>query len=96
MAIRERKRAMKKTVEPEFVSVDEAEIITGISRWTWRDYAREGKVDTCKVGTRLLIPLREIRRVLAEGYRPRVQPTPKNRYRTGKAAVSAAERAAAQ
>jgi len=71
-------KQLAKDVQPEFVSVDQAEIMTGISRWTWRAYAYQGRVESCKVGPgssrhqRLLIPIREIRRVIAEGTRPRV------------------------
>jgi helix-turn-helix protein len=72
VGIRQRKKELAATVQPEFVSVDEAEILTGISRWTWRDYAREGKIDSTKVGARVLVPLREIRRLLEESYRPRI------------------------
>ncbi len=59
-----------KQIEPEFVGVDEAEVISGVSRWTWRRYAYDGKIASVKLGRRLLIPLAEIRRVMAEGYRP--------------------------
>jgi hypothetical protein len=72
VAVRKQTRWMKESVEPEYVSVDQAEIMTGVSRWTWRGYCYRGLIDSCKVGVRLLIPLSEIRRVLAEGYRPRV------------------------
>lgn len=72
MAVRKLKVALAETVEPQFVSVDQAEILTGVSKWTWRSYAYKGTVESCKVGARLLIPLAEIRRVLAEGRRPRV------------------------
>jgi hypothetical protein len=58
-------------VEPMYVGVDGAETMTGVSRWTWRAYCYEGRVESTKVGTRLLIPLSEIHRVLAEGTRPR-------------------------
>jgi hypothetical protein len=57
-------------VEAEFVSVARAEALTGISQWTWRQYAYRGKIASSKLGTRLLIPVKEIRRVLAAGYRP--------------------------
>jgi hypothetical protein len=65
-------RADKKAVEPEYVGVDDAEILTGLSRWTWRAWAYSGRVGSVKAGTRLLIPVAEIRRVMAEGTRPRV------------------------
>lgn len=60
-------------VQKEYLSVKEAEILTGKSRWGWRRYAYQGKIDSVKLGRRLLIPLVEIRRVLAEGSRPRLQ-----------------------
>jgi len=62
---------MKETVEPEFCSVDQAEILSGVSRWTWRQMAYKGRIESCKVGARLLLPISEIRRVIAEGTRPR-------------------------
>jgi hypothetical protein len=71
MAIRKLKEAMAEVTQPEFVSVDGAEILTGVSRWTWRSYAYKGKIESSKIGARLLIPLSEIRRVIAEGRRPR-------------------------
>ena len=55
------------------LSVTEAEIQTGISRWTWRRMAYDGRVASVKVGVRLLLPLSEIERVLQEGTRPRLQ-----------------------
>jgi hypothetical protein len=72
MSVRKLKIAMAQAVQPEFVSVDQAEILTGVSKWTWRAYAYKGTVESCKVGARLLIPITEIRRVIAEGRRPRV------------------------
>lgn len=43
---------------------------TGLSHWTWRKYAYEGRVASIKLGKVLLIPASEVERVLAEGYRP--------------------------
>jgi hypothetical protein len=57
--------------EPEYVGVDEAQALTGISKWTWRVAAYRGRVESCKIGNRLLIPLSEIRRLIREGTRPR-------------------------
>ena len=54
------------------VGVDQAEEITGVSRWSWRRMAYSGRISSTKVGTRLLIPITEIERILAEGRRPRV------------------------
>jgi hypothetical protein len=60
-------------VEPEYVSVQGAETITGRSRWSWRRDAYEGKIASVKLGAKLLIPISEIRRVIAENLRPRLQ-----------------------
>lgn len=55
------------------MSVVDAENQTGVSRWTWRRMAYDGRIASVKLGTRLLIPLAEIERVLREGTRPRLQ-----------------------
>ncbi len=60
-------------VEPEYVSVQGAETMTGRSRWSWRRDAYEGKIASVKLGVKLLIPISEIRRVIAENTRPAVQ-----------------------
>jgi len=60
-------------VEPEYVSVQSAETMTGRSRWSWRRDAYEGKIASVKLGAKLLIPIAEIRRVLAENTRPAVR-----------------------
>jgi hypothetical protein len=65
--------AKQRIIEPEYLGVGEAEIMTGRSRWTWRRDAYLGKIASVKLGGRLLIPLSEIRRVLAESYRPAVE-----------------------
>jgi hypothetical protein len=59
-------------VEPELVSVQGAEIMTGRSRWSWRRDAYEGKIASVKLGAKLLIPITEVRRVIAENTRPRI------------------------
>ena len=64
---------MTPRVEPEYVTCAEAEIISGRSRWTWRKDAYSRRVASCKVGRRLLLPLAEVRRVMTEGLRPRVE-----------------------
>lgn len=62
----------KRVVEAEYMSVREAEALSGRSEWSWRRDAYAGRVESVKLGSRLLIPVSEIRRVLAEGTRPRV------------------------
>jgi hypothetical protein len=61
-----------KAVEPEYVTVKDAEVMTGISAWTWRKRAYAGRIASVKDTRHLLIPVSEIRRVMAEGYRPAI------------------------
>ena len=44
--------------------------MTGRSRWSWRRDAYDGKIASVKPGAKLLIPIAEIRRVIAENTRP--------------------------
>lgn len=55
----------------EFVSVDEAQEMTGISHWTWRKWASSRRISSSKLGRRLLIPVDEIQRLADEGARSR-------------------------
>jgi hypothetical protein len=59
--------------EREYVSVAEASRITSLSGWTLRHWAYEGKIASCKIGSRLLLPLAEVRRIFAEHTRPAFQ-----------------------
>lgn len=79
--IRKAKAVLASEIEPLCVGVDQAQTLSGISRWTWRTWAQKGIVSSIKIGGRtgklgrggrLLIPIEEIRRVLAESYRPRL------------------------
>jgi len=63
---------VNRKVETEFVSVKDAELMTGRSRWSWRRDAYEGKIASVKLGASLLLPIAEIRRVIAENTRPAV------------------------
>jgi predicted transcriptional regulator of viral defense system len=58
--------------EREYVTVDEAEQLSAVSKWFWRRAAYSGAIESVKVGRRLIIPLAEVQRVLAEGKRPRL------------------------
>ena len=60
-------------VQPELLSVKDAEVMTGRSRWSWRRDAYVGRVASVKLGAKLLIPVSEIRRVISEGTRPRLE-----------------------
>ncbi len=57
-------------IERKFLSVVEAEQMTGLSRWTWRRHAYSGRLAYSKVGSRLLLPIEEINRFIEEGMRP--------------------------
>jgi hypothetical protein len=57
-------------IEPKVIGVEQAEQRSGLSKWTWRRLAYGGRIASSKVGKRLLIPVAEIDRILAEGYRP--------------------------
>lgn len=61
---------MPKTIGTEYVSVQGAEDISTRSKWSWRRDAYAGKIASVKIGRRLLIPVSEVRRVIAEGTRP--------------------------
>jgi hypothetical protein len=77
MPVRAVQDAMKRAVQPTYVSVTEAELMTGVSKWTWRVYAYKGLITSVKLGGpkgRLLIPISEVNRLLAEGTRPRIVP----------------------
>jgi hypothetical protein len=65
--------AAKVKVEPEYLSVQDAEIMTGRSRWSWRRDAYDGRIASVKIGAKLLIPIAEIRRVIAENTRPALE-----------------------
>jgi excisionase family DNA binding protein len=81
MPVRQLKDVLKKSVERKFHSVDEAEILTGISRWTWRDWIAAGKIDSFKLGTLVKIPQEEIDRILREGFRPRLPTAAKRSHK---------------
>lgn len=60
-------------VKAGYVSVIEAETHTGVSRWTWRRWALDGKIASVKLGRRLVIPISEIERLVAENTRPALE-----------------------
>jgi hypothetical protein len=59
----------KRDVAPEYMGVADAEARTTISQWTWRRWAYDGVVASVKLGKRLLIPVSEIERLVAENLR---------------------------
>lgn len=68
-----KQRMPKKEVKREYLRVDQAELMSGVSRWTWRRWAYSNKIASVKAGKRLLIPLSEFDRVMSEGYRPAIE-----------------------
>jgi hypothetical protein len=60
-------------IEPELLSMVDAEEMTGRSQWSWRRDCYSGAIASVKIGRRLLIPIAEVRRVIAENTRPRVE-----------------------
>ena len=69
---RETKRVLQ-NLAAQFVSVMDAETRTGVSRWTWRRWAYDGKGGSGKLGKRLLIPVAEIDRLVSENTRPALE-----------------------
>jgi excisionase family DNA binding protein len=64
---------MQRILKTEYLGVQEAEAVTGISKWTWRRWAYDGKIESLKLGKRLLIPRLEIDRLVSAGTRPRLE-----------------------
>jgi hypothetical protein len=46
--------------------------MSGFSDWVWRRKALRAEIDSYRIGKQLFIPIREVHRVIAEGFRPRV------------------------
>jgi hypothetical protein len=63
-----------KQYAPQYGSPKTCGDLTGLSAWTWRNWAYSGRVASVKTGkgkqARLLIPLSEVERVMNEGLRP--------------------------
>lgn len=64
---------VNRVIEPELLGMAEAEAMTGRSKWSWRRDCYTGAVASVKIGARLFVPVSEVRRVIAENTRPRVQ-----------------------
>lgn len=63
-------------IQPELLGMADAEAMTGRSRWSWRRDCYAGAVASVKIGRRLFVPIAEVRRVIAENTRPRLDPQP--------------------
>jgi excisionase family DNA binding protein len=64
---------MKRDLTAEYLGVEDAEAVTGISRWTWRRWAYDGRIESVKLGTRLLIPRRAIDNLVTSATRPKLE-----------------------
>jgi hypothetical protein len=64
---------VNRKIEPELLGVADAEQMTGRSRWSWRRDCYSGAIASVKIGRRLFIPIAEVRRVIAENTRPRLE-----------------------
>ncbi len=69
---REMSNKLERRIQPELLGMDEAEAMTGRSRWSWRRDCYSGAVASVKIRRRLFVPVSEVRRVIAECTRPRV------------------------
>lgn len=56
-----------------YLGVDMAEKVYGLSRWTIRRWAYDGKIASVKMGRRLMIPVSELERLVTEGTRPALE-----------------------
>lgn len=59
-------------ISRKLLSVDECGATAGNSSWWWRRAAYAGRIESVKLGHRLMIPATEVDRIIAEGTRPRV------------------------
>ncbi len=60
-------RTKEGQLEPLAVSIDEAARLIGLSPHTIRAYERRGLIRATRIGTRVLIPIAELRRLIEEG-----------------------------
>lgn len=55
---------------PELIGIGAAAARLSLSPWTLRRWICDKKITTCKIGTRRLIPVSEIARLINEGMEP--------------------------
>lgn len=65
---------MTKTDEAQYLSPTDAGGRYGLSGWTIRRWAYEGKISSVKLGKRLLIPVAEMERLVRKNTRPALEP----------------------
>lgn len=57
--------------EPELIGIEAAALRLGLSPWTVRRWICDRRITSCKIGTRRLIPVSEIGRLISAGLEPR-------------------------
>lgn len=62
----------QRNIEPELLGMQDAERLSGLSRWTWRRYCYSGAVASVKIGRRLFVPVSEVRNLIQRNTRPRL------------------------
>ena len=55
------------TVEPRLLRLEQAGAALGVSHWTLRLWAKQGKLRTVKLGSLRLVPAEELDRVVRQG-----------------------------
>jgi len=55
------------TVEPRLLRLEQAGAALGVSHWTLRLWAKQGKLRTVKLGSLRLVPIEELDRVVQQG-----------------------------
>jgi excisionase family DNA binding protein len=54
-------------VEPRLLRIDQASSTIGVSHWTLRQWAKQGKLRTVKLGNLRLVPVEELDRIAQQG-----------------------------
>jgi|HubBroStandDraft_1064217.scaffolds.fasta_scaffold1389133_2 hypothetical protein len=62
-------RRAKPVMEPGFISPRDAARLTGTTRQSWTNWARQGLFTSVRLNKRVLIPVSEFERLLSEGTR---------------------------
>jgi excisionase family DNA binding protein len=55
------------TVEPKLFRLEQAGAVLGVSHWTLRRWAKQGKLRTVKLGSLRLVPREEVNRLARQG-----------------------------
>jgi predicted site-specific integrase-resolvase len=60
-------------VRPELLPVKSFAARLGVSVWTARGWCYRGTVASVKIGSKLLVPIGEVERIIGENMRPRIE-----------------------